>query len=61
MCSDGLHAVVPEQRLHEVLKTAPTPQGAVDQFITLTNDAGARDNVSCIIVDVLTCAAGEWG
>ena len=61
LCSDGLHAVVPEQRLHEVLETAPTPQGAVDQFIALTNDAGAPDNVSCIIVDVLTRVAGELG
>ncbi len=54
LCSDGLHAVVPDQLLCQVLDAAATPQDAVDRFIELVNDGGAPDNVSCVVADVVT-------
>ncbi|MGH3973874.1 MAG: MerR family transcriptional regulator [Pseudonocardiaceae bacterium] len=53
LCSDGLHAVVPEPRLRQVLDTAVTPREAVDHLIELVRDAGAPDNVSCVIADAV--------
>ncbi|HEY3894825.1 MAG TPA: protein phosphatase 2C domain-containing protein [Pseudonocardiaceae bacterium] len=61
LCTDGLHAVVPEPRLSEVLVTARTPQEAADQLLALADDGGAPDNISSVIADVLTCAAGGSG
>lgn len=53
LCSDGLHAVVAEQELHRVLDTAADPQQAVDHFTELVHDAGAPDNFSCVVTDVV--------
>ncbi|WP_026152352.1 MerR family transcriptional regulator [Actinopolyspora halophila] len=54
LCSDGLHAVLGQQRIREVLDTAAEPQDAVDELIGLVHEAGAPDNVACVVTDVLT-------
>ncbi|MDT7725213.1 MAG: family protein phosphatase [Actinomycetota bacterium] len=54
LCSDGLHAVLPELRLRHVLHTARTPREAVDHFTRLVHDAGAPDNVAYVVIDALT-------
>ncbi|MCP2256603.1 protein phosphatase [Streptoalloteichus tenebrarius] len=56
LCSDGLHAVIPEQQIHQVLDTASDPQEAVDRFTQLTYDAGAPDNIACVVVDALAAS-----
>ncbi|MGP4015793.1 MerR family transcriptional regulator [Saccharopolyspora sp. 5N708] len=56
LCSDGLHAVVPEHRLRHVLDTASTPREAVDRCAELVHDAGAPDNAAFIVVDALRAA-----
>lgn len=53
LCSDGLHAVLGQQRIREVLDTAAEPQDAVDELIDQVHEAGAPDNVSCVVTDVL--------
>jgi protein phosphatase len=53
LCSDGLHAVVAEQQLREVLGTTSTPQQAVDRFAELVEEAGAPDNFAYVVVDAL--------
>ncbi|KAA5836245.1 MerR family transcriptional regulator [Saccharopolyspora hirsuta] len=53
LCSDGLHAVLSEQDLHDVLDSAAAPQEAVDRFVRQVHDAGAPDNASCVVVDAV--------
>ncbi|MEU9335774.1 MerR family transcriptional regulator [Streptomyces sp. NPDC048290] len=52
LCSDGLPAVVPDAVLRTVLATAATPQDAVTALIAAAHEAGAPDNVSCVVADV---------
>jgi protein phosphatase len=51
LCSDGLHAVVPEPRLRQTLDEAATPQEAVDHLTELVHAAGAPDNAAYIVVE----------
>ncbi|MFF3273191.1 MerR family transcriptional regulator [Streptomyces chrestomyceticus] len=53
LCSDGLSAVVPSDAVREVLGAAPDPGRAVRDLVALAHDAGAPDNVSCVVADVI--------
>ncbi|MDA3644605.1 MerR family transcriptional regulator [Saccharopolyspora indica] len=53
LCSDGLHAVLSEQALHDVLDSATDPQEAVDRFAQQVHDAGAPDNIACVVIDAV--------
>lgn len=52
MCSDGLTNEVPVARLEEVLVSRLEPQATVDLLVAEALDAGARDNVSAVVVAV---------
>jgi PPM family protein phosphatase len=52
LSSDGLHAHVPESAITWVLRTVPDPDEAVTDLVGLAIDAGAPDNVTCIVADV---------
>ncbi|PSM41208.1 hypothetical protein C6Y14_22460 [Streptomyces dioscori] len=56
LCSDGLPTAVPEDTIKETLTTAPTPREAAHSLITTANTAGAPDNVSCVVADVVETA-----
>ena len=51
LSTDGLHSVLDEQELREVLETAATPQEAVDELVQRVHKAGAPDNLSCVVID----------
>jgi PPM family protein phosphatase len=53
LCTDGLHGVVPDDKLLQFILTQPDPQACSDGLVTLALDSGSRDNVSCIIIDVV--------
>ncbi|MEU7224446.1 MerR family transcriptional regulator [Streptomyces chrestomyceticus] len=53
LCSDGLSAVVPSDAVREVLGAAPGPGRAVRDLVALAHGAGAPDNVSCVVADVI--------
>jgi len=53
LCSDGLVDEIADPEISEVLRDNSDPQTAVDLLITMANEAGGRDNVTIIIVDVL--------
>jgi PPM family protein phosphatase len=53
LCSDGLSAVVPADRIRAVVAAAADPEQAVQGLIALANAAGGPDNVSCVVADVL--------
>lgn len=58
-CSDGLTNEVAVEDLEAILRTAASPQQAVDALIQHALDAGARDNVSAVavFVDAVTVEA----
>jgi PPM family protein phosphatase len=52
ICSDGLSPVVSTEAIDAVLAAAADPADAVRQLVALTEEAGAPDNVSVIVIDV---------
>ncbi|MFI0982071.1 MerR family transcriptional regulator [Streptomyces sp. NPDC021093] len=53
LCSDGLSAVVPTEKIRAVLTSADDPDEAVRELVALANASGGPDNVSCVVADVL--------
>jgi serine/threonine protein phosphatase PrpC len=51
LCSDGLHAVVGHDVLRSVLAMAETPEDAVQRLVTAATEAGAPDNIACVVAD----------
>jgi protein phosphatase len=52
LCTDGLTRVVPDEQLLNFLRSQPDVQQCADGLGRLALDCGARDNVSCIVIDV---------
>jgi protein phosphatase len=48
LCSDGLTAMVSEERIAKVLASAPTLEQAGNQLIDEANAAGGRDNITVV-------------
>ena len=53
LCSDGLVDEISDEAITATLASEPDPQKAVDSLIEQANEAGGRDNITVIIVDVL--------
>lgn len=51
LCSDGLTNEVDDATVRTVLATAPDPAPAADRLLELALAAGARDNVTVVVVD----------
>lgn len=52
LCSDGLSGMVTDEKLHELIMTAPSPQVACDRLIQAANAAGGEDNITAIIIQL---------
>jgi PPM family protein phosphatase len=57
LCSDGLHAAVAAEAITEVLLTVTDPEQAVADLVALAMNAGAPDNITCIVADVIAASA----
>lgn len=53
LCSDGLFNEVPVDRIAATLRRLVDPQEAAAELIRQANESGGRDNVTCVVVDVL--------
>jgi serine/threonine protein phosphatase PrpC len=51
LCSDGLWSIVSTAKMIDVVTTAPSPQAACDDLVTLANRAGGPDNITIILVE----------
>ncbi|MBK1787030.1 MerR family transcriptional regulator [Prauserella cavernicola] len=51
LCTDGVHAVLAEERVTAVLRDTTAPGAAVEELTRLVHDAGAPDNLACVVVD----------
>ncbi len=52
LASDGLTREVDEARIREVLETASDLEAACARLIGLANQAGGRDNITCVLVRI---------
>jgi protein phosphatase len=52
LCTDGLHGVVSDEQLLEFVRNSPDVQECADGLGQLALDAGSRDNISCIVIEV---------
>lgn len=52
LCSDGLFNEVEVERIAAELRRWEDPGEAARELVRLANEAGARDNVTCVVVDV---------
>ena len=52
LCSDGLFGEVSEDVISSVLRRLEDPTDAADELVRLANEAGGRDNITVVIVEV---------
>jgi protein phosphatase len=52
LCTDGLSGVVSDEQLLDFIKDKPDVQECADGLGQLALDAGSRDNISCILLQV---------
>ena len=53
LCTDGLCGVVPDDQLANFIKDATDMQACADGLCQLALDSGSRDNISCVMVEVV--------
>jgi PPM family protein phosphatase len=61
LCSDGLFNEVPEARIASTLRSYDDPTETAHELVDLANQAGGRDNITCIVVDVVDQRASGLG
>ena len=59
LCSDGLSGVVPDPLIEQVLSQVSDPTAAVTELVDLALAAGAPDNVTAVVADVVELADSE--
>lgn len=53
LCSDGLHGELSRDAIAELLQTLDDPGEAARELVRQANDHGGRDNITCVVVDVV--------
>lgn len=53
LCSDGLTQEVDDEGIANVLRDNPDPQSAADALVSAALQAGGRDNVTAVVVNLL--------
>jgi protein phosphatase len=61
LCSDGLHGVVQEELIAEILGRHDDPGDACDALIDAANHAGGPDNVTALVVAIPPAGAATVG
>jgi len=59
LCSDGLHGELSHERIVSLLGRTREPAEAAEALVRAAIDAGGRDNVTAVVVDVLGAAAAD--
>jgi PPM family protein phosphatase len=54
LCSDGLSGMLESQTIHKIIMEAGSPQAACDGLIEAANQAGGEDNISAIVIEVIS-------
>jgi serine/threonine protein phosphatase PrpC len=53
LCSDGLFNEIDDNRIAATLRKLANPTDVAKELVRLANEAGGRDNITCVVVDVL--------
>lgn len=61
ICSDGLHDMLPNRHIAQVLTTEPDPHAAVRRLVADANEAGGIDNITVILLDFHADIGAEGG
>ena len=61
ICSDGLTAELNHVSIEQRVRADPDPQNAVDVLVKVALQAGGRDNVTVLVIDVDVDADGVLG
>jgi serine/threonine protein phosphatase PrpC len=59
LCCDGVHASLPQARLKQSLAERAAPEEAARRIVDAALDAGSRDNVTALVLDVLSVPGAE--
>jgi PPM family protein phosphatase len=59
LCSDGLTSMISEERVSDVLGSAPTLEQAANELIKQANEAGGRDNITVVLFRLEEVGADE--
>jgi protein phosphatase len=59
LCSDGLFGEIDDGEIHEVLQATSSPQDAADELVRRAREAGGRDNITVVVVDVIEADPSE--
>ena len=54
VCSDGLSSMIPDSAIESIAVSSATPIDCVDSLVSATLAEGAHDNVTVIVVDVVS-------
>ena len=52
LCSDGLHGVVSDQEIADILGSKAEPQSQCDRLVQLANEKGGPDNVTVVLARI---------
>lgn len=52
LCSDGLWGLVPDERIHLLIRQNPSPQAACEALVAAANAAGGPDNITAVMVQL---------
>jgi protein phosphatase len=53
LCSDGVHGMVPDSRIEDLLASAVSPQAAVKALVDASLAAGGQDNATAVVVEIV--------
>lgn len=53
LCSDGLFDMIEDTDILGVLRNQTDPEAAAERLVHLANEAGGRDNITVVLVDVV--------
>jgi serine/threonine protein phosphatase PrpC len=59
LCCDGVHASLPQVRLKQSLAERAAPEEAARRIVDAALEAGSRDNVTALVLDVLSVPGAE--
>jgi protein phosphatase len=54
LCSDGLSGMITDEDIQRIVEKAPSTQAACDALVDAANAAGGEDNITVIIVEIIT-------
>ncbi|GAB2975167.1 PP2C family protein-serine/threonine phosphatase [Nocardioides montaniterrae] len=56
LCSDGVHGMIDDVRMAEILKDSHDPRNAAERLVEAAVAAGGRDNATAVVIDVVGLA-----